>query len=110
MIDDGHGENTVENAVTMPGRNGGTLRRGGIARAGPGRPRTAVRNMLVEEFAEQIPELKKDLKAGKITRLEFATLCARYGLGTTITETDTEGHDVIRVVREPRSLNGNGHG
>jgi hypothetical protein len=100
----GNGENVVKNVAMMPGRNGGMLRRGGPIHAGPGRPRSAVRNMLVDEFAAQIPQLKKDLKAGKISRLDFANLCARYGLGTTVTETDTEGHDVIRVIREPRRL------
>jgi hypothetical protein len=78
----------------MPGRNGGRLLRGG--HAGPGRPRKAVRDMLLHEFVEQIPKLKREIgKKGKITRKEYADLCAKYGLGTTITETDAEGNDVI---------------
>lgn len=107
MIDNGNGNgsgNSGENSgpVLVPGPHGGMLRRGNPGNSG--RPRSKVRNMLVDEFAEQIPELKKELAEGKITRMEFATLCARFGLGTTITETDAEGNDAIRVVREPRTL------
>lgn len=79
----------------MPGLHGGWLKRGGT-NPGGGRPRSKVRNMLVEEFAAQIPQLKRDLEDGKLTRLEFANLCAKYGLGTTVTETDAEGNDVPR--------------
>lgn len=62
--------------------------------------------MLLAEFLEQMPKLKAEIgKKGKITRKEYTELCAKYGLGTTITETDTEGNDVlIRVTREPRTL------
>jgi hypothetical protein len=89
----------------MPGRNGGRLRRGGVNR-GAGRPRKEIRDMLLVEFVEQLPKLKAEIgKDGKITRKEFAELCGKYGLGTTITETDAEGNDVaIRVIREPRTL------
>jgi hypothetical protein len=31
----------------------------------------------------------------------LANFEAKYGVGTTITETNTDGHDVIRVIREP---------
>ncbi len=61
--------------------------------------------MLIAEFVAQLPHLKREVKEGKLDRLKFAEMCARYGLGTTITETDTEGNDVaIRVIREPRTL------
>ena len=79
----------------MPGKNGGTLRRGG-RNPGSGRPRSAVRAMLVDEFVALIPGLKRDVKAGKLSRKEFADLCGKYGLGTTVTETDTEGNDAPR--------------
>lgn len=37
-------------------------------------------------------------------RLKAVDLLGKYGLGTTTTETDTEGNDAIRVIREPRRL------
>ncbi len=97
-------KNPVEKPVEMmPGRNGGMLKRGGTV--GPGRPRSAVRDMLLHELMEQIPKLKREIgKKGKVSRKEYADLCAKYGLGTTVTETDTEGRDAIRVIREPRRL------
>lgn len=54
--------------------------------------------MLVREFAEQLPILKRDVTQKKLSRIEFANLCAKYGLGTTVTETDTEGNDAPRSV------------
>ena len=99
----GTGNPDEKPVATMPGKHGGWLKRGGT-NPGGGRPRSAVRAMLVQEFSDQIPELKKELEAGKISRIEFANLCAKYGLGTTVTETDTEGNDAIRVIREPRRL------
>ena len=46
-----------------------------------------------------------DPTASKNDRLKALEFLAKYGLGTTITETDTEGNDkVIRVIREPRTL------
>jgi len=53
--------------------------------------------MLVQEFAAQMPLLKREIgKKGKVSRKEYADLCAKSGLGTTVTETDTEGNDAPR--------------
>jgi hypothetical protein len=89
---------SVESSGTMmPGRFGGSLRRGGgNPKRNGGRPRNEVRAMLVNEFVAQLPQLKREVKAGKLDRIRFAEMCAKYGLGTTITETDTEGNDVTR--------------
>lgn len=88
-------ENPVDNPVMMPGRNGGQLKRGGTL--SPGRPRKEVRNMLLNEFVSQIPKLKREIgKKGKVTRKEYTELCGRFSLGTTVTETDTEGNDAPR--------------
>ena len=88
MSDNG---NSVPISV-MPGKNGGVLRRGNPGNSG--RPRKEARDMLLREFLEQVPQLKKKIgKKGKITRKEFAELCAKYGLGTTNTETNSEGDD-----------------
>ena len=94
-------ENSVPMSV-MPGRNGGTLRRGNPGNSG--RPRREARDMLLREFVAQLPLLKKEIgKKGKITRKEFAELCAKYGLGTTVTETDSEGRDAPgRLTAEER--------
>lgn len=54
--------------------------------------------MLVAEFVAQIPLLKSEVTRGKLSRKEYADMCAKYGLGTTITETDTEGNDVPQAV------------
>lgn len=81
-------------------------RRGHGLKGRSGRTRSEVRDMLVAEFAEQMPLLKRQVAQGKLNRLDFANLCAKYGLGTTVTETDTEGRDVtVRVIREPQRLN-----
>jgi hypothetical protein len=80
-------------------------RRGHGLKGRSGRPRNEVREMLIVEFLAQLPKLKRDVESGALDRLRFAEMCAKYGLGTTITETDTEGNDVaIRVIREPRML------
>jgi hypothetical protein len=96
-------ENAGENADTVqlapPGLSGHRLRFGkgiGGKKGRSGRPRNEVRDLLVKEFAAQIPQLKRDVKSGKLDRIRFAEMCAKYGLGTTITETDTEGNDVTR--------------
>ena len=71
---------------------------------------------LLEQIAEgEALEVVKDAQghetnlrrsAAVSERLKAIDLLAKYGLGTTVTETDTEGHDVIRVIREPRILLG----
>jgi hypothetical protein len=71
-------------------------RRGHGVKGRSGRPRKAVRDMLIAEFEAQIPLLKREVTQGKLERVKFAELCAKYGMGTTITETDTEGDDVPR--------------
>jgi hypothetical protein len=47
-----------------------------------------------------------DLERLMRARMQLAEFLARYGLGTTVTETDSQGNDtiVIREKREPRIL------
>jgi hypothetical protein len=53
------------------------------------------------KITTKIHDLERLMRA----RMQLAEFLARYGLGTTMTETDTAGNDVaIRVVREPRML------
>jgi hypothetical protein len=101
---------SVETIATMPGRNGGTLRRGGNKTPGPGRPPSVIREHAREGFADLIPSLKRiagDKETSTTDRLRAIDLLGKYGLGTTVTETDTEGRDVtVRVIREPHRLVG----
>lgn len=123
--------NHVENHVgelTIPGRNGGRLRNGGTNRGG-GRTPSIIREGLrvnilasakrMRDQCKRISDLidKRLAQLGnayemssammddleKLNRAEqrLADFRAKYGLGTTVTETDTQGKDVIRVVREP---------
>lgn len=102
---EGNGKNAKENAnpdvhlAPASPRNGNRLRVGkgiGGVKGRSGRPRKAVRDMLVDEFAAQLPQLKREVTQGKLERIKFAELCAKYGMGTTITETDADGNDVPR--------------
>lgn len=94
----------------IPGRNGGRLLLGGKPgnKGGPGRPPSTIRAVAREEFADLIPELVKIARSktsSKADKCRAIDLLGKYGLGTTVTETDTEGRDrVIRVVREPRRV------
>ena len=92
----------------MPGKHGGKLRRGGSNGGAGGRPPSAVREKLRGAAWKRIKELERIADASEHDgdRLRALDLMFKYGLGTTVTETDTEGHDVIRVIREPRILFG----
>ena len=128
--------------LTMTGRHGGRLNRGG-AQPGAGRPpniirqgfrknllksarrmEQAVRNIEAsiarreerleraiagkkddDPLLEQYERLLLDDQERLINALKVLNeFLAKYGLGTTITETDSDGNSVIRVVREPRAL------
>jgi hypothetical protein len=93
----------------IPQPNGkGALLAGGKPgnKGGTGRPPSAIRAQMRGSLAERISIAEaiaddKDAKASD--RLHALDLLAKYGLGTTSTETDTEGNDVlVRVRREPR--------
>lgn len=93
----------------MPGKHGGWLRRGGSNGGAGGRPPSAIRATMREALADRIPILEAiadDPKASVADRMKAVDLLGKYGLGTTVTETDTEGHDAIRVLREPMRLRG----
>jgi len=95
----GHVENSVNNSV-QNGRNGGTLRVGNPGnKGGPGRPPSKIREIARDEWAALIPMLRRVARSAKEAtsdRLRAADQLGKYGLGTTMTETDTEGHDVPR--------------
>lgn len=93
----------------IPQPNGkGALLSGGVPgnRGGLGRPRTELRERMCGslaqrlKIAEQIADNPKSADSDRLRALDFL---AKYGLGTTMTETDTEGNDVtVRVVRQAR--------
>lgn len=96
----------ADTVPTHEGRNGGRLRRGNPGnKGGLGRTPSEIRQKLRGSFADRVKVCEKiadDPKASPSDRLRALDLLAKYGLGTTITETDTDGNDVtIRVVRVP---------
>lgn len=102
----------------IPQPHGGALKPGGTKghRGGGGRPPSIIREKcrtafwkqlkLLEQIAEgEALEIVKDAtgretemrKSAPISeRLKAVDLMAKYGLGTTVTETDTEGNDAPR--------------
>lgn len=101
-------------------------RRGAGKKGRSGRPPSVIREKLRGSFAKRIKILEqiadgtaivnvklpdgsesKTLVSAPIAdRIKALDMLAKYGLGTTITETDTEGNDIlIRVRREHRPMN-----
>jgi hypothetical protein len=85
--------------------NGGLLRSGGTNRGGTGRPPSVIREQLRGSVAERVKILEAiadDADAPFADRMKAIDILAKYGLGTTSTETDTEGKDAPRqiIIRE----------
>ena len=66
---------------TMPGRNGGTLMRGGYH--GGGRPKAEIRRSLREVFDKGIPEIERIMLEGEkeADRIRAMELAGKYGVG-----------------------------
>ena len=106
----GDGKPVEKSVRMMPGKNGGLLRRGGNTTPGSGRPPSAIREKLRGAAWKRVRELERiaDYAKSDADRMRALDLMFKYGLGTTMTETDTEGNDVsVRVTREPLRLVGN---
>jgi hypothetical protein len=95
----------------IPQPNGkGALLSGGKPgnKGGTGRPRMELRDRMVGSLAERVriaEEIADSPKSAPSDRLRALDFLAKYGLGTTMTETDTEGNDVtVRVVRQARRV------
>lgn len=90
----------------IPQPHGGALRNGGPNAGGTGRPPSEIRKKLRGSFEDRVKVLEAiadDTKASPADRMRALDLMGKYGLGTTMTETDTEGNDVtVRVVRQAR--------
>ncbi len=88
-----------------PQRHGGALRRGGTNRGGPGRPRSAVRQLALRGAAQAVPRLiaivtnhssdPKDVIAAARVLLEF-------GVGRQIDVDGQVGHEHRFIVEVPR--------
>lgn len=126
----GHEENNghANGNGLIPQPHGGALKPGGTKgnKGGPGRPPSLIRAKCRGAFARRIKllaeiaegealEVVRDATGRETTmrksasvadRLKALDLLGKYGLGTTVTETDTEGRDAIRVIREPMRLRG----
>lgn len=99
-------ESTVPVGALIPQPRGGALRNGGTNRGGTGRPPNELRATLRQGIE---PELRRmEAAVRKIDKLgdpekslaahkALAEFRAKYGLGTTVTETDTKGRDVHRI-------------
>lgn len=104
-------ETTVQTGEMRPGPRGGMLRVGGKPgnKGGPGATPSVIRERLRGSFQKRIwvlEQIAEDPHVSTADRMRAIDLLAKYGLGTTVTETDTEGRDtVIRVVRVDRTLN-----
>lgn len=97
---------TVSGVTKIKQPHGGALNSGGKPgnKGGPGRPPSALRAKLREAAWRRIDVLRQiadDPKATQNDRMKAVDLMLKYGVGTTVTETDTEGKDAIRVIREP---------
>jgi hypothetical protein len=99
-------ENPVENPVTMPGRNGGTLRRGGTNKGGPGRPTDEFKRRMREhaDAAEAIAgEVVRDKQhPAWLGAAKWVTDRSEYGPVPKPIEVSGPAGDplVIRIVRE----------
>lgn len=102
----GNGKTAGITVHGKPFQNGNDPRRGHGLKGRSGRPPSEVREKLRGAAWKRIKELERiaDAAANDGDRLRALDLMFRYGLGTTVTETDTQGNDVIRVIREPRAL------
>lgn len=109
----GNGNGTklaTELPMVVPKHGRGKLLRGGVVghRGAGGRTPSALREKMRGALATRIKiaqDIADDEDATSADRLRALDFLGKYGLGTTITETDTEGRDVqISVVRQPRRL------
>jgi hypothetical protein len=97
----------------QPGRNGGKLLVGGV-HANAGRPPSELRAQMRGSLAQRIVIAEKiadNPKSSDSDRLRALDFLAKYGMGTTVTETDPNGEHaekVIRVIREDRPLRRDG--
>lgn len=97
-------------SLTIPGRNGGRLRNGGTNKGGPGRPPSAIREIMRLALVDQIPVLVDIARGDPVVKIKSADgqdtgttvsatpgdriraieTLARYGLGTQV-EVPTDG-------------------
>jgi hypothetical protein len=87
---------TAKRPALVPNRDGrGALLSGGVPgnRGGTGRPPNALREEMRGDLGLVLEKLRARYAAGTLDDLEYAQFLARYGVGTTVTETDAAGQD-----------------
>ena len=80
---------------TQPGKNGGRLRVGGTNK-NAGRPPSAIRAQMRGALAKRVKiaeQIADDTHASQSDRIRALDFLAKYGLGTTQTQTDADGND-----------------
>lgn len=100
-------DNTADGAPGIPFSKGFDPRRGHGLKGRAGRPVSEIREKVRGSFDQRIAileEIADNPESDDSDRIKAVDLLGKYGLGTTVTETDTEGHDAIRVIREPMRL------
>ena len=93
--------------LITPRHGNGRIRRGSLPgnTPGTGRPPSIIRERLRGSFEQRVKILESiadDEEAPPSERMKAIDILAKYGLGTTNTETDTEGNDAPRqiIIRE----------
>jgi hypothetical protein len=87
--------------LRVPKHGRGRLRTGSKPgnTAGPGRPPSVLRERMRGALEARIAiaeQIADDKKASHTDRLRALDFLAKYGMGTTVTETDSQGNDVPR--------------
>jgi hypothetical protein len=98
--------------LRVPKHGGGRIRAGSKPgnTAGPGRPPSVLRERMRGALEARIAiaeQIADDKRASHTDRLRALDFLAKYGMGTTVTETDGDGNQaekVIRVIREDRPI------
>jgi hypothetical protein len=87
--------------VPQPGGRGALLSGGVPGHKGAGgRPPNALREEMRGDLGTVLQKLRARYERGELDDLDYANFLAKYGVGTTQTQTDTKGNDVERALRE----------
>lgn len=80
-------------SLSIPGRNGGTLRNGGTNRGGYGQPPSAIRAIAREKFEKLIPKLDRLARARKTSDRDIIRaidVLGKYGMSGAIAVEDVK--------------------
>jgi hypothetical protein len=80
-------------SLSIPGKNGGTLRNGGTNRGGYGQPPSEVRKLAREKFAKLVPKLDRLARAKGTSdrdKIRAIDVLGKYGMSTAIAVEDVK--------------------